>query len=1048
MVTENVDIRFRESGARVIRRRINEIGEAANRSTRGIFLLQRAIFVLGGAGAIRALTTQADLLTNVENRLRLTTTSAQNLEEVQTRLFQVARDSRSAFESVAEIYSRTALSVRELGISQQETARFTESLAKASILSGASTREANAALIQLSQGLASNRLSGDELRSVLEQLPFVADVIARQLGVTRGELREFGREGKISAEVVLEAFRNAEEEIDRLFAQTQPTISQALSVANTNWLEFLDNLEDTFQISSKVANAIIFLSENIELIVGTLGAAAAAFALSFGVRTIQSIVNFTLSLRAGAVASARLLEVENLRAAANVRRTQAAVASNAARQAELQQRLALLQLKKADLQQTVLDTQFTVANGRARNIATGQFVALSTAKANLAKVTQQLSIVEGVEAATAGRLATARAAQTGATTTAAAANARLAAAQAASAGTTARLTRLFPTLAGGIGLAGRAMAGLGSLLAANPIGAAVVAVVAATAAFLRWGNEIKVTSDGVVGLKDAVVAAFQLIIEAIAPVASFLREQIGGAITAVIGFFASFSDEVRTVMDFVTNLVFDAFTFFPRVAVSAIAGIQASFDLLPQAAASAATSLANLLIAGFEAFANGAIAAINLVIDAINSLVSFVGGDKAAELFGFSGQIGRIGNVALDRFENEYAGAGAAAADAFGDAFATTFEATNLDNTVGAVGAALEPIGQAITDRARQNIQLAAEDALMAQDVVQNNGTGTGTGTGPGSGAGGGGGAQQADFAEIISGMNQEIELLRLGARERERANEILEIEKQLKRSLTEAERALADETLRALEAAKTQADVLESIEGPRREAAEQQAALNELFRQGRIDINDYTVAIRQMQQAADEASGTLFGGFRASINAAILDAQGLGDALGGLVVDAAGRAADAIVEFAKTGEFNVKQFFGELFAQLLKLAAQQLLLQLIGGIFGIPLGGATGGGGLLGFASGGSIMPSGPGSTDSQVVQFAKRPDERVDILTPGQQNAQKNGKGEGGQTIVQSPPVNVAAVLSPSDITSAFDNSEGETVVINILSRNASTVRQLVGG
>ena len=1045
MVTENVDIRFRESGARVIRRRLDEIGEAANRSTRGIFLLQRAIFVLGGAGAIRALTTQADLLTNVENRLRLTTTSSQNLEEVQKRLFQVARDSRTAFESVAEIYNRTALSVRQLGISQQETARFTESLAKASILSGASTREANAALIQLSQGLASNRLSGDELRSVLEQLPFVADVIAKQLGVTRGELRQFGRDGKISAEVVLEAFRNAEEEIDRLFAQTSPTISQALSVANTNWLEFLDNLEDTYEISAKVAKAIIFLSENIEVIVGTLAAAAAAFAVSFGLKAIQSVVAFAGSLKLASTRSLRFLEIENLRAAAHARRTQANVAANAARQAELTQRLALLNLKKADLQQTVLDTQFTVANGRARNIATGQFVSLATAKANLARVTQQLSIVENVEVATAGRLATARAAQTGATTTAAAANTRLAAAQAANNTIAARLTRTFPLLAGGIALAGRAMAGFAATLAANPIGLAILAVTAAITAFIRWGNEIKVTSDKVVGLKDAAIAAFQLIIEKVAPIASAIRDAIGGAINWVIERFAGFGKFIVDTFTDMVRIIVDAFTFWPRVALGVIAGVVAAFQSLPEGAATSASALANVLIAGFEAFANGAIKAINKVISALNALLSFVGADKAAELFGFSGQIGQISNIELGRFESEYKGVGTAAAEAFNDAFTKSFESRSFDNLAQGAANALEPIGTAITDRARRNIMIAAEDALMAQEVVKKDPT-----TPPGNESGSeGGGKQSADFASILSGMNQEIELLRLGTRERERANEILSIEKELKRSLTDAERALADEALRALEAAKTQADVLESIQGPRREAAEQQAALNELFRQGRIDINDYTVAIRQMQQAADEASGTLFGGFRASINAAILDAQGLGDALGGVVVDAAGRAADAIVEFAKTGEFNVKQFFGELFAQLLKLAAQQLLLQLIGGFFGVPLGGATGGGGgLPGFASGGSIMPTGPGSTDSQVVAFAKRPDERVDILTPGQQNAQRNGKGEGGNTIVQSPPVNVAAVLSPSDIVGAFDNSEGETVVINMLSRNASTVRQLIGG
>jgi len=1050
MVTENVDIRFRETGARVIKRRIDEIGVAANNATRGIFLMQRALFVLGGAGILRALTRQLDTLTNYENRLRLTASSAQNLEEVQTRLFQVARDSRTGFEAVADIYSRTALSVRELGISQAETLRFTESLSKATIISGASSREAHAALIQLGQGMASNTLRGDELRSVLEQLPFVADVIAKSLGVTRGELRELGADGKISAETILEAFRNAEAEIDQLFANTVPTISQALSVANTNWLEFLDSLDDATDGSAKLAKAIIVLSENIGLILGTLGSLALALAATFVGKAITGIGNYIAGLRGAALASTRLLEIENIRATTSVRNNSIAVAANAQRQVELQQRLALIGVQKAQLQQTVLDTQFTVANGRARNIATGQFVSLSAAKANLSRVTQQLSIVENAELATAGRLAGARAAQTAATTSAAAANSRLAAAQAAQGATTARLTALFPTLAGAIGRVG---ASLGSLAAfIGPLGLIAIAVGAVVTAFVLWGNEIKVTADGVVGLRDFVVAAFQLMMEAIAPVATFLREQIGGAISSVIGFFASLSDEVGTVMKFVANVVFDTFTFFPRVAISAIAGIVAVFPTLPQAAAAAATSLANALISGFEAFANGAIEAINKVIRAINALVSFVGGDKAAELFGFSGQIGEIGDIALSRFESEYAGAGAAAADAFGDAFTSTFEATNLENTVGAIGSALEPIGTAITNRARENIDAAAQAALDAQSTIDNVPPRTAPpGSGGNTGGGRGGGAQQADFASIIAGMNQEIELLRLSNKERRIQEGLLGIEKELKRSLTDSERELATATLEAVRAAEVQADVLQSIIGPREEIKEQQEALNALFDQGRIGIEDYTTAIREMQVAADEASGTMFGGFRASINSAIMSAQELGSALGDIVVGAADSAADAIVEFAKTGKLNVREFFFDLFAQITKLIAKQLILKALGGLFGgFAGGGSIGPSSGLGFAGGGSINPTGPGSTDSQIVQFAKRPDERVDILTPGQQQAQRNnmqGQG-GGQTVVQSPPVNVAAVLSPSDITNAFDNADGETVVINILSRNASTVRQLVGG
>ena len=50
--------------------------------------------------------------------------------------------------------------------------------------------------------MASGVLRGDELKSVLEQLPTVADVIAKQLNVTRDELRKMGEDGKIKLGLV------------------------------------------------------------------------------------------------------------------------------------------------------------------------------------------------------------------------------------------------------------------------------------------------------------------------------------------------------------------------------------------------------------------------------------------------------------------------------------------------------------------------------------------------------------------------------------------------------------------------------------------------------------------------------------------------------------------------------------------------------------------------------------------------------------------------------------------------------------------------------
>jgi tape measure domain-containing protein len=1040
MVRENVDIVFRESGIRVIKRNLDELGESANRATRGVFLLQRALFVLGGFGITRALIAQADALTNLENRLRLTTNSSVELQQVQTELFAIARRSRADLEGVAQTYTRTALSAKALGRSQEEVLKFTESVTKAAVLSGASTREINASLIQLGQGIASNRLGGDELRSILEQLPLVADIIAKELGVTRGQLRELGSEGKITGDIILDAFKNAADEIDALFANTQPTIEQAFTVARTNFLEFLDTFDDATGASAKLANAIIFVSQNIDLLVRSAAVLAGLLALSFAGSVLTSIFTYANGLRATAVQATAVLNRLVAIRGATVANTAAQVAANASRQAQLTQNLALIAQKKALLQQEVLEAQFVVRNGQARNIQTGQFVRLSAAKANLARLTQQLSIVEGVEAAQAARLTQARAAQAGATNALAGAQARLGAAQAAQAGLGARLAAQFPLLAGAINAARVALGGLWALLAANPITAVISLIAALVIGIVAFGDKIEFASLGFVTLKDLAVASLQLISEALAPFLGPIWDFIKNAVSTVGSAIGSAFSTAATVIAQVVTTIIDTVTFLPRVVIAIVAGINAAWDSIPAAAGAAIDKLTDMFATGMEFIANLGIKAVNKIIEAFNGLA----GTKVGELLGIDAAE-LIPEATFDNLRTNFGGSGKAAGDAFSSAFTSSLESTRIENIVGS-------IGSQIVQRAQENAATARSDRMLqemaaqraAEEAAANNIVPGDVG---GGGGGGGGGAQQADFASKIAAMQQEIQLLQLGNRERKIAQELINIEKELKRGLTDQERELAVATIQQLEAARQQAEVLESIVGPREKAIEQMTALNALFQQGRISVQEYAAAVLEMGNALNAASGTLMGGFKAAIGESIMNVSEFGKAIGGQFVGFVNSAADAIVEFARTGKLNIKQLFAELFANLLKLAAQQLLLRLLGSFLGIP-GGGIGLGTPVGFATGGSILPSGPGTTDSQLVQFKKRPDERVDILTPQQQKAQANAMaGGGGTTVVQSPPVNVAAVLSPGDIVGAFDNSDGETVVVNMISRNASTIKRILG-
>lgn len=273
-------------GSRRVRRELTGIGDAATRVQR----LIRQAFIFGGTGlGLRELARAADTVTNLENRLKLVTAAGGGLEQQMRSLFNVANRTRASFESTGIIYSRVGLSAKELGTSQAQLLRFTESLNQAVILSGATVREAQFAIIQLAQGLASGALRGDELRSVLEQLPAVADVIAESLGVTRGQLRLLGSEGKISAEVVLRAFEEAGPRLAATFAETTPTIGQAFIVLQNQAIRLVAALDDSLGGASgafaegviAIGSALQLLAENADVVATALTALAAVFAVRF-----------------------------------------------------------------------------------------------------------------------------------------------------------------------------------------------------------------------------------------------------------------------------------------------------------------------------------------------------------------------------------------------------------------------------------------------------------------------------------------------------------------------------------------------------------------------------------------------------------------------------------------------------------------------------------------------------------------------------------------------------------------------------------------------
>lgn len=210
---------------------VEQAGNKAQASMNGLGGELARIRQLAGAAGIgmvvREVLQLADAYTLMSNRLQGVTKSQLGLANAMDATFQVAQRTRSEWAATNEAFVRITNATKDLGLTQQEVLGVTETISKAIQMSGASSAEASAGMLQLTQALSSGKLAGDEFRSVSESIPSILDVVAKQMGVTRGSLKQLSSEGKITSDVLIKSFQTAKSDIDAGFAKTAPTLTQA-----------------------------------------------------------------------------------------------------------------------------------------------------------------------------------------------------------------------------------------------------------------------------------------------------------------------------------------------------------------------------------------------------------------------------------------------------------------------------------------------------------------------------------------------------------------------------------------------------------------------------------------------------------------------------------------------------------------------------------------------------------------------------------------------------------------------------------------------------
>jgi tape measure domain-containing protein len=268
--TRRVSVRLSLDDAARVKQELREVGETgqrsldriqggADRASRALDLLDvavRGVQIAGLAAGLRAVVVAGDQLTQSLARLQNATGSVERASEVYEKLYRDALQTGVAVKESVDAFQRFSIAAREIGATSDQVAQLVGGLQRVGIVSGASTQEISATTQQLAQALASGVLQGDELRSILENMPLLAEALAKELGVGIGELRKLGAEGKLTADRVFPALLRATERIGAELEKAPLSLSRAFGQLQVATEGFLGQLDKAIGLSNTLARSL------------------------------------------------------------------------------------------------------------------------------------------------------------------------------------------------------------------------------------------------------------------------------------------------------------------------------------------------------------------------------------------------------------------------------------------------------------------------------------------------------------------------------------------------------------------------------------------------------------------------------------------------------------------------------------------------------------------------------------------------------------------------------------------------------------------------
>ena len=280
VTTATLSVNVTANGARAAGNDLSHLARQSSKAEQAVAAVEtqlnrmQKLLAIGGLASLgKQVLDAADKMQSLHSQLKQVTSGMTDYTHAEKALFEISQRTTASLEATTQAFVSTKRALAEMGVTTNQTLKFTETLNKAMAVGGVNAESQKSALLQLSQALGSGVLQGDEFRSIAENAPIILDVVAEYMGKSRAEIKKLASDGKITSKVLFEAISGASGKISAKFDEMPMTFGQAMQQMENAWLKFVDGLNSS-GVMSALAQSVSFLAQNFDYLGLILGGVA------------------------------------------------------------------------------------------------------------------------------------------------------------------------------------------------------------------------------------------------------------------------------------------------------------------------------------------------------------------------------------------------------------------------------------------------------------------------------------------------------------------------------------------------------------------------------------------------------------------------------------------------------------------------------------------------------------------------------------------------------------------------------------------------------